>query len=106
MEVKEELKREGFWISTEEPNLPKPKPGVLSLMEAVAIHSLIVAKQHQANVVSYRGKTLSRITGEGLGYVEYRLDGWCWPGDFAEHYVLQNKVKPSHEFLSFIGFQN
>lgn len=29
---------------------------------------------------------------------------WKWPGDFAEHYVLKHKVKPTDEFLEFIGY--
>jgi hypothetical protein len=38
------------------------------------------------------------------GKHEYQLDGWKWPEDFAKHYVLDHKVKPTDEFLIFIGY--
>jgi hypothetical protein len=34
----------------------------------------------------------------------YELEGWIWPGDFVEHYVLTHKVRPTDEFLKWIGY--
>ena len=53
----------------------------------------------------YMGRSASRITGEMLGNKEYETDKWRWPGDFAKHYVLDHKIKPSNEFLKYIGYE-
>lgn len=83
---------------------PDPIPNTLTQKEAETIYTLIVEKQTQAEVVSYRGLSQSRITGERLGNKEYQTEEWIWPGDFAYHYVLIHRVKPSEDFLKWIGF--
>lgn len=104
-------KQEGFWRSSHgyatdiEKNYPMPVANVLKESEAKEIFDLIVKKQNGAQKNRYRGLSGSRITGELLGCVEYETDEWVWPGDFAEHYVLTHKVKPTDEFLTYIGFQ-
>ena len=101
---------EGYWHSSyfenRGYNYPKPKPNVLTEEQATIIHKLILEKQKNANKVLYRGMSHSRIEkGVSLGNAEYQTDLWKWPGDFADHYVLKHKVKPSDEFLDYIGYK-
>ena len=98
------LNIEGYWYSKYEPEYPMPVPNVLTDNEATEIYSLIVEKQKIARRILYRGLSHSRITDETLGCDEYALNNWIWPGDFAEHYVLTHKVRPTDEFLNFIGY--
>ena len=83
-----------------------PVPNVLTKKEAHIIYQLILEKQKYATTESYRGFSHSRITGEVLGSKEYvdRDGGWSWPGDFAEHYVYTHRVKPTDDFLKYIGY--
>jgi hypothetical protein len=85
-------------------NYPTPIPNVLTEEEAQTIYNLIREKEKGANCYGYRGLSGSRITGEILGSKEYESDEWIWPGDFAEHYVLTHKVRPTEEFLKWIGY--
>lgn len=101
----EEIKIEGYWYSEDEPQYPMPEPGVLSEKEAGQIFFLIRIRQMAAKEKSYKGWSTSRITGEHLGASEFEADGWRWPCDFAQHYVLIHRVKPSPEFLEFIGYK-
>ena len=84
---------------------PTPIPNILTEKEAEDIYILIRKKEHTAECVSYRGWTKSRITGENMGSREYETDEWIWPEDFAPHYVLKHKVKPTDEFLKYIGYE-
>ena len=97
-------KIEGYWYSSYSPEYPMPVPDVLTESEAKEIYNLILEKQKIAREVRYRGLSFSRITNEGLGCNEYQTDEWIWTGDFAKHYVLEHKVKPSDEFLNYIGY--
>jgi hypothetical protein len=103
--MKQNKKIEGYWYSEDEPQYPMPKENVLSEKEAEDIFQLILKKEAEANVERYKGSSKSRITGEYLGNAEYETDEWIWPADFAYHYVLQHKVKPSDEFLEYIGYK-
>ena len=97
-------KIEGYWKTFDSDEYPNPVPNVLSKAEAIEIYIKIVEKQEEAEIKRYRGLSHSRITGERLGNVEYETNEWIWPGDFAKHYVLENRVKPSDEFLKYIGY--
>lgn len=94
---------EGYWYSKQQPEYPVPQPNVLTNTEAVNIFTLIRRKEQKARKISFKGESNSRITGQKLGNSEYRLNGWVWPGDFAKHYVLTHKVRPTNKFLEFIG---
>jgi hypothetical protein len=85
-------------------NYPIPIPNVLTEEESQTIYRLIKEKEKGANCYGYMGISASRITGERLGNEEYESDEWIWPGDFAEHYVLTHKVRPTEEFLKWIGY--
>lgn len=101
---------EGYWHSSHLKNkgysYPKPKPNVLTELQATIIYNLILQKQKIARKVIYRGPSHSRIEKElMLGNIEYQTAEWKWPGDFATHYVLKHKVKPSDKFLKYIGYE-
>jgi len=103
-------KIEGYWkmlnpYFKEETDYPMPVAGVLTEQESKDIYDKIVEKEKTATVQKYRGWTTSRITGESLGNAEYHTDEWIWPGDFAKHYVLENGVRPTNEFLKYIGYE-
>jgi hypothetical protein len=83
---------------------PTPIPNVLSEYEANEIYRLIVQKQNDAKLEGYMGCSESRITGERLGNGEYQTEEWKWPEDFGPHYVLTHKVRPTDEFLKWIGY--
>lgn len=94
---------EGYWYSGREGcNLPIPVPNILSKVEAYDLYMLIVEKEKSSTSVTYRGFSTSRIDGSTLGSNEFRYKEWSWPGDFAEHYVLKHRVKPSEEFIKFL----
>lgn len=108
-------KVEGYWRKTEqvsnnllfpEDEYPFPIKDVLSIEEANKIYSLIRQKERGARKVAYKGCSWSRITNEQLGCEEYETKEYIWPGDFAEHYVLKHRVRPSNDFLKFIGYKN
>lgn len=84
---------------------PTPVPNVLTKTEAKEIYNLIVEKEKTADKVGYMGMSVSRITDEMLGNDEYETDTWLWPGDFAKHYVLKHKVRPTDEYLNYIGYK-
>lgn len=102
------FKPEGYWYNERlNPDYPMPKPNQLTNEQAVEIYDLIIEKQNECEKVKYRGLSRSRITGEILGCAEFRhLDGWLWPCDFPTHYVRDHKVKPSDEFLNWLGYKN
>lgn len=95
---------EGYWnnLDNDYPEYPFPVANVLIEDEANEIADMIVKCQSVAVKNRYRGLSRSRITGETLGRAEYDLDGWSWPGDFAEHYVRKYRVKPTDEFITFV----
>lgn len=101
--------REGFWYSKSEPNLPKPISNILTENQARKIYLLIRKKEKKCfenigGIVHYKGFSFSRINGKNLGSYEYVLENFRWPGDYAKHYILEHKVKPSNKFLEFIGY--
>lgn len=111
MQTKGEKRIEGYWYSEfieKHKNIvyPMPQPNVLSEQEAKDIHTLIKRKEEVAHINRYKGFSRSRITEEYLGSIEYETNEWIWPGDFADHYVLTHKVKPTDDFLTYIGYKN
>ena len=103
VKVRDGKRIEGYWKTNTE-IYPLPIPNILQEDEVKIIYKLIKEKEKLAEKHSYRGCSGSRITGEVLGNKEYETDKWIWPGDFAFHYVLKHKVKPSDDFLEYIGY--
>lgn len=98
-------KVEGYWWSSYSPEYPKPTANVLSEEEAQQIFELIRKKERTAKKTTYRGFSTSRIDKTSVGSSEYSQSDWHWPEALAPHYVLKYKVKPSDEFLEFIGYK-
>ncbi len=107
------MKEEGFWYSKYEPHYPMPIANTLTEKEAKDIYELILVKEKIAKEIdndkcymaSYLGPTECRFTNKNLGNKQYHFYDWCWPGDFAPHYVLKYKVKPTDDFLDFLGYK-
>jgi hypothetical protein len=107
--VMERTSKSGFTLRKEIPSkdtYPTPVANEITQEEALEIYELITDKEKDVDVISYRGSTVSRFTDERLGSKEYWTNDWLWPEDFAKHYVLEHRVKPSKEFLEFIGYKN
>lgn len=77
---------------------------MLTQNERKEINKLLKRVEAKARVAVYKGLSHSRLTGEILGASEFKYKGWTWPKDFRPHYVLRFGVKPSDEFLEFIGY--
>lgn len=102
-------KIEGYWYSdwdSESRTYPMPVPYQLSEEEAKEIFDLITNIEQRAKIFYYKGYAESRIDGSLLGDHEFEYKGWVWPGDFAPYYVLRYRVRPTDEFLNFIGYKN
>jgi len=100
-----EKKIEGYWYSKYSPQYPMPIKNVLTQDQSNTIYKLIKKRERSANKILYRGFSHSRIDDSRLGCAEYETDTWRWPGDFAGHYVLKYGVRPSDEFLKYIGYK-
>lgn len=101
------VKIEGYWKATNKScKLPMPMPNQLLSEQAENIYHLIKKLERSAYKVQYRGPSMSRIEKNVIvGSAEFSKDGWAWPAGFAEHYVLKHRVRPSDEFLQFIGYE-
>ena len=97
---------EGYWYSQTTPQYPMPMPNILTEKEASAIYILIKIKERNAIINEVKSWTISKLTGERLSGIEFETDTWIWPDDFAKHYVFEHKVKPSKEFLKYIGYSD
>lgn len=94
----------GFWYSEEKAHFPKPEPNKLNQIDADALCALILEKQKKARVNRWKGYARSRITGERLGTVDFVLDGWKWPEQYAEHYIKAHRCCPPEEFISWLNY--
>ena len=97
-------KIEGYWYSKHSIEYLMPVPYVLTQEQADEIYELIKQKEKTARVISFRGVSTSRLDGSYVGSQEYHTDEWIWPQGFAEHYVKKYRVKPSIDFLKYIGY--
>ena len=103
-----EKKNEGYWavFQGDRSGYPFPIPNQLTEKEAIAIFKLIKKKEGEAEVLTTRGMSPSRLEKNTLvGNEEFHHGNWLWPQGFAEHYVLKHKVKPTDDFLKFIGYE-
>ena len=98
-------KIEGYWYSENQPQYPMPLKNQLSEQDAKEIFDLIKIKEKESEFIDSRGLSPSRIDSNMVGSGEYNHEKWLWPEGFAEHYVLKYRVKPSDNFLKFIGWK-
>lgn len=97
-----EGRREGYWKSKEEPDLPMPVEGKKAV--PATVNAALVRAQLLAEQTAYKGSSTCRICGISNGSLAYSLGGWTWPSGFL-HYVEQHKVMPSKEFRDFLASQ-
>lgn len=100
--VKGEVRREGFWSSTEERNLPMPKAARKPFPEKEEVLEALRHKESKAHETRFKGWSTCRVCGAHNGSSEYSLNGWKWPEGF-QHYVKDHNVKPTDAFLTFLG---
>lgn len=101
-----EKRVEGYWFSEYTPQYPLPIKNQLSSKEAKEIFDLIKDKEEEATKFLTRGHSISRLDDTIVGNGEFHHTHWLWPENFAAHYVLKYRVKPSQAFLEFIGWKN
>lgn len=94
-------KREGFWYSKDEPNLPKPVPNSEPFDEQGEFLSRLAKKEKTASQTQYRGWSTCRLCKKMNGSCEFSSGGWTWPEGYS-HYVKVHNVRPSDEFFTFI----
>lgn len=95
-------RREGFWYSKYEPELPRPRPRDhpwLGQHAFLAAYDSILA--HVESQL-YKGFSSCRICGLcPNGSATFVLEGWHWPSGFR-HYVEEHNVRPSLAFQEFV----
>lgn len=96
----ESCRVEGYWRSAKDARSELPWPvQTPGWGEAEFLLKLRLVEQ-ASEFVSYRGWSVSRLTGEWNGSREYVRNGWRWPEGFG-HYV-EHGVKPSDDFMAFV----
>ncbi len=93
-------RREGFWASEHEPNLPKVSEGEPWAGIEEFLHLLEITER-SAKRITYRGWSYCRICNEANGSCEFYVDGWTWPSGYR-HYIQDHNVRPSSAFQEFI----
>lgn len=95
-----EPRREGFWRSSMEPDLPMPVTDV-AWPERDAFLVRFAKVEGMARKLAYRGMSRCRVCGKPNGCQTLSLHGWEWPSGFL-HYVRDHGVKPSDDFIAFV----
>jgi hypothetical protein len=103
-DINRDKRIEGYWYSKYSPQYLMPQPNQLNETEAEEIYKLIKYKEVEAKRLTTRGVSYSRIDDTCVGNGEYHHTDWLWPESLAPHYVFKYKVKPSDDFLKFIGW--
>lgn len=95
--VRNPITREGFWKSSEEPDLPMPvarddpHPSKDRLLKA------LLEVESGAKCVAYRGFSRCRICNRINGGEEYTALGFTWPSGLS-HYIKEHNVRVSMQF--------
>lgn len=101
MPTSKDEKREGFWRSQEEPDLPMPMARSKPMGDKGEFLCNLQLKQDGARESAYRGFSVCRICRKPNGNEEYAGGGWRWPQGYR-HYIEEHNVQPSPEFFDFI----
>lgn len=99
-------KKEGFWYSKDEPNLPKPKQMKetsewVSKKRPRKFSILLSHVEKKAICKGSKGSSICRICKNRNGSRTFFYKNWEWP-DGLMHYIKNHNVKPSKEFIRFI----
>ncbi len=94
-------KREGFWYSKYEPDLPMPKARDKPASNQQEILDRLSKLETKAHVIAYKGWSTCRICGCGNGTTEFNYKGWVWPSGLR-HYIEKHNVRVSPEFKDFL----
>ena len=95
-------KREGFWKSSSEPNLPMPEAHLEPTQSQVGFLRDLDQIEKKAEATAYRGWSTCRICKSHNGDETFRYKGWEWPSGYR-HYIVVHNVWPSREFYKFIA---
>lgn len=98
------IKKEGFWKSIYDEELPAPVSRVRPMEDKAAFLTALDAVQDKATRTSYRGLSYCRICEMQNGNGTYEYEGWMWPTGYR-HYIEVHNVKPSSAFKEFIMSQ-
>lgn len=95
-----EPRREGFWRSSMEPDLPMPVADV-DWPQRDAFLTRFAQVEGKARRLAYRGMSRCRVCGKSNGCETLSYRNWEWPSGFL-HYLRDHGVKPSDDFIAFI----
>lgn len=95
------LKREGFWLSKYEPDLPTPKARDSPAPDQQEVLNRLSKREASAQEVFYKGWSTCRICGCSNGTSEFKFRGWTWPIGLR-HYIEKHNVRVSPEFKTFL----
>ena len=95
------FKREGFWKSIAEPDLPMPVPNGDPIKSQALFLEKLTQKESKALKLSYRGWSTCRICKCVNGTQSFQDRGWEWPSGY-KHYIDVHNVRPSRDFYKFI----
>ncbi len=97
------VKREGFFYSKSEPNLPRVKhkdkgdwKGIKGSKKALL--NALSEIQNKARKRHYKGWADCRCCKANVGSTEYEYKGWVWPEGLM-HYILMHNYRPSDDFI-------
>ena len=103
-------KVEGYWRQNEQIDsigkqgeTPLPWPVVIDLVEfdkQEFINNLADLEDDKAEENRYRGISMCRLQKVSRGNVEYRFQGWRWPGGLIDY--IRMGVLPSRAFYQFV----
>lgn len=96
-----ETRREGFWYSEREPDLPMPEGGPNQWKGQWEFICALKAVERFAGATHYRGLSRCRLCQKPNGSITYSHKGWEWPQGLM-HYVETHNVEPSDDFVKFI----
>lgn len=94
-------RREGFWKSSSEPDLPVPEPRKSKWEGQAEFVRALHAVEGKACCVAYRGSSTCRVCSQRNGNEEFSYRNWTWPSGLI-HYVRFHNVRPSKPFFNFI----
>jgi len=94
------VKKVGFWYSTHEPELLKPKPGTPMMHKSLVLDAIDYVEK-EARCVAYRGFSCCRICGRINGSEEFTFKGFTWPSGY-KHYIEDHNVYPDPDWLAMV----